>query len=56
MQIEITLNLTFIRFQINPNPKKLPNYNPKPGPRMSENGPELIMRLEVDLDQAPVEP
>ena len=55
MQIEITLNLTFIHFQTNPDPKTT-QLQAKPGPRMSENGPELIMRLEVDLDLEPVEP
>ena len=32
MQIEITLNLTFIRFQTSSNPKKLPKTWPKPDP------------------------
>ena len=82
MQIEITLNLTFIRFQTNPNlaagsqrsaDQKLDQRNfwkidqtlvtrADSGPVQVdpngdlENGPELIMRLEVDLDQVQVEP
>ena len=60
MQIEITLNLTFISFQTNPipglqGPKVGPAKFLKNGPGWTmdpnddlENGPELIMRLEVD--------